>query len=121
MLNAGYISAVIKAAEQLQGITCTVDGKTLSPQITIVGIDGGRTDGTVLGVQPQAFNSAVESYNTALKKAAAESSTLRNAAFVTVPAMTGQPVGFIDDGLHYDDATLDAIRAVIKVSPSPAD
>ena len=109
--NSGNIAAAVSAAKTLKGLTCEYGGVTYSPQVVIVGIEGCDPNRKLFGsIDPTYFNGYIADYNSRLKAAAEEEGF---GCFITVDEMAGGSVGFIDDGLHYDEKTLDKIGSYI--------
>ena len=109
--NAGYISAAITAAERIASLSYAYEGNVWHPQVIVIGFDGGQITA--------AFNRYVDSYNTRLREAVNNSPVLRENAsfFTTVPEITGGRTGFISDGLHYSEGTLQQIADHLKSIP----
>ena len=98
--NAERIGAALRCAERLAAMECEHKGRLCSPRVTVVGVVGSAN---------AALNAAVDDCNALLKAGLEKSTALRGVRFVTVPEITGGQVGFINDGLHYDDAVLRAL------------
>ena len=94
------------SAEKLASMKCVHNGKTYSPRVTVIGIEGGEE--TDSGWIPQGFNRGIEAYNAELRAALEASPILAETAsrYTTVPILTGGRSDFIDDCLHYGDETL---------------
>lgn len=104
--NGSNISAAVACAEKLASMKCVHNGKTYSPRVTVIGIEGGEE--TDSGWIPQGFNRGIEAYNAELRAALEASPILAETAsrYTTVPLLTGGRSDFIDDCLHYGDETL---------------
>ncbi len=102
--NAGRMLDAVRCAERLAGMECAKNGRVCSPKITFVGVAGSANT---------LQSGAVEECNALLKAELEKSDALRGARFVTVQEITGGYVGFINDGLHYDDAVLKALADYI--------
>lgn len=113
--NDDNIRDFVSAAVRLQGMTCTLDGKTCAPKLTVIGFDGARPSGTVFRIPYEEFNAYIADYNAKLEAAVRGNSLLGGAGvrFVTVPQITGGNTDFIADGLHYGDCTLHQILSFI--------
>lgn len=108
--NSGNIAAALRCAEALSQMSCERSGRTVRPSMTVIGIEGG----TLSRYIPEDFNAFVGSYNEALESAAAQSRGFACVPrFTSVPEITNHSTGFIDDGLHYNDATLKALAEFI--------
>lgn len=114
--NAENIAAVISLGERIAALTDTADGVKRSPQVIVIGFDGGRTDAPIFGIPQEDFNRYIGNYNEMLAQAVRDSNVLKPNAesFTTVPAITGGSTGFIADGLHYSDSTLQTITDYIR-------
>ena len=104
--NAQNVAAAIACAERLASMRYVYKGREYAPTVTVIGIAGASWEG---------FNLSVDEYNELLKNAVSESEVLRDTAsrFTTVPELTEDNVGFINDGLHYDDSTLKTLAEYI--------
>lgn len=113
--NSAGISAAILAAERLVGMKYEYNGETCHPRVIVVGFDGCRAEGMMNGIPQEDFNRYIADYNEKLRAAVKRSGLLAPDAryFTTVPEIVGGKAGFVEDGLHYDDATLEAIIAYI--------
>ena len=95
--NGEYAAAAIACAEKLASMRYEFKGREYAPKMTVIGIAGASWDG---------YNDFIGEYNSLLYDAVRSSSALAEAGFTTVPLLTRQETGFINDGLHYDDKTL---------------
>ncbi|GEM_PF-1724945 len=109
--NSGNISATIAAAESIRAMTVIKDGVQYSPRVVIVGNVGCDPNNLLFGyIDPNEFNRYMADYNSALQYAAAQSGF---DCYVSLEEMAGGSIGFIDDGLHYDERTLQNICSKI--------
>ena len=111
--NSSYISAAINTAEKLASMSYEMDGITYHPEVYVIGFDGCWLTGDLFGTPQDVFNRYVQDYNDKLRSACSSSPSLQG-RFTTVQEIVGGKAGFIDDGLHYSDDTLEAIRAYIS-------
>ena len=109
--NSAYIAAAVASAETIASMSYEYEGTVYHPEVIVVGFDGGRRTGDIFGIPQDVFNRYIESYNTELRDAVNNSPVLKENAslFTTVSEITGGETGFISDGLHYSDSTLQAI------------
>ena len=112
--NEAAAAAAIKWAEQFASMHCEYEGKDVYPSITVIGIVAGARNGNVLQYSAEEFNRYEEDYNALLKETVAGSEVLRNAKWTTVPEILNNEIGFIPDGLHYNDETLKKLAEYIK-------
>lgn len=70
-------------------------------------------NGDLFGTPQDVFNRYVQDYNDKLRNACSASPYLQG-RFTTVMEIFGGKACFIDDGLHYSDDTLEAIRAYMQ-------
>ena len=104
--NGSGISAAIAFAERLASMRFEYKGKEYAPAITVIGI---------AGAQNESFNGYIDEFNALLENAVRDSAILNGSSprYTTVPEILGGEIGFIDDGLHYDDGTLKALAEFI--------
>ncbi len=115
--NAGYIAAAVRCCERLASMRHTWAGTVYAPKVTVIGIAGGARSGGVLRYSSEEFNRYEEDYNELLKNAVRESEILREAEWTSVPEILNNGIGFLEDGLHYDDPTLKRLAEFI-LAPS---
>ena len=106
--NSSNIESLLWAANQLRDLTCIVGGKDeVHPTVKIIGFAGGTDEFDIFGSIPHdEFNRYIDDYNANLMEA------LENEDFkdnTTVGDILGDKLGFLDDGLHYDGASIDAL------------
>ena len=109
--NSTYIAAAVASAEMIASMSYEYEGTVYHPEVIVIGFDGGRRTGDIFGIPQDVFNRYIESYNTELRDAVNNSPVLKENAslFTTVSEITGGETGFISDGLHYSDSTLQTI------------
>lgn len=106
--NDENISAAISAAERFASMEYEYNGQTHKPKVIVIGIVGTVREGVFArDLTAEAFNSCIDDYNEKLKKAVENSPALKEYSnlYTTVLDIVGE-TGFIDDKLHFDDATL---------------
>ena len=113
--NSTYIRDAVRAAERLSELSYDNGEGVFRPLVIVVGFDGCWTTSDLWGTPQSTFNRYVSDYNTSLQSAVNASESLAEGAgyFTTVPDICGGKAGFIDDGLHYSDDTLESIAAYI--------
>lgn len=111
--NSSYISAAINTAEELASMSYEMNGITYHPEVYVIGFDGCWLTGDLFGTPQDVFNRYVQEYNEKLGSACSSSPSLQG-RFTTVQDIVGDNAGFIDDGLHYSDDTLEAICSYIS-------
>lgn len=106
--NGPLIASAIACAERLASMEYELRGRTYSPAVTVIGIEGGLEGGKWI---PVGYNRSIAAYNSALRAAVEASPILSETAprFTSVPEIMGGSADFIDDGLHYGDDTLRAL------------
>ena len=114
--NEQHIQAALSAAERIASLSCEQDGEVFHPQVYVIGFAGGRNTGSIVSVPHAVFNRYCGDYCEKLHAAVDASALLRDTApyYTAVPEIVQGEVGFIDDGLHYDDQTLDRIVTYIN-------
>ncbi len=90
------------------------EGKDVYPSVTVIGIVAGARNGNVLQYSAEEFNRYEEDYNALLKETVAGSEVLQNAEWTTVPKILNNEIGYIRDGLHYNDETLKKLAEYIN-------
>ena len=93
---------------------CEYEGKDVTPSVTVIGIVAGARKGIVLRYHAEEFNRYEEDYNALLKENVTNSAVLQNAEWTTVPEILNNVIGFISDGLHYNDETLKKLADYIS-------
>ena len=104
--NEAAAAAAVKWAEQFASMHYEYEGKDVYPSVTVIGIVTGARKGVVLRYPAEEFNRYEEDYNALLKAKVMNSEILQNAKWTTVPEILNNEIGFITDGLHYNDETL---------------
>lgn len=112
--NTENIRAALRWAERVASMRCEYQGVQVAPHVTVIGIAAGAREGTIAGYPAEEFNSCEEAYNRKLKEAVAGSEILSEAGFTTVPEILSDRVGFLEDGIHYDDDTLKRLAEYIS-------
>lgn len=112
--NEAAAKAAVMWAEQYASMHYEYEGKDVYPSVTVIGIVAGARKGNVLQYSAEEFNRYEEDYNTLLKETVAGSEVLRNAEWTTVPEILNNEIGFIPDGLHYNDETLKKLAEYIN-------
>ena len=112
--NEAAAAAAIKWAEQFASMHCEYEGKDVTPSVTVIGIVAGARKGIVLRYPAEEFNRYEEDYNALLKETVTNSAVLQNAEWTTVPEILNNEIGFISDGLHYNDETLKKLADYIS-------
>ena len=109
--NSAYIAAAVASAETIAFMSYEYEGTVYHPDVIVIGFDGGRRTGDIFGIPQDVFNRYIEIYNTELRNTVHNSPVLKENAsmFTTVSEITGGKTGFISDGLHYSDSTLQTI------------
>ena len=106
--NSASIQAALRAAEQVAALSWEADGRLSHPEVIVIGFDGfAEAYGEINRWYPE--------FNERLGEAVLASESL--SAYTTVPEIVGGKAGFLDDGLHYDDATLKALVQYIIGAP----
>lgn len=111
--NSSYIDSAVSTAERLASMSYEMNGVVYQPDVFVIGFDGCWLNGDLFGTPQDVFNRYVQDYNDKLRNACSASPYLQG-RFTTVMDIVGGKAGFIDDGLHYSDDTLEAIRAYIS-------
>lgn len=111
--NSSYINSAVSTAERLASMSYEMDGVVYQPEVFVIGFDGCWTTGDLFGTPHDVFNRYVQDYNDNLRNACS-SSRLLQGRFTTVQDIVGGKAGFIDDGLHYSDDTLEKIISYIS-------
>ncbi|HRR77451.1 MAG TPA: hypothetical protein P5191_11655 [Ruminococcus sp.] len=111
--NSSYISSAIGTAERLASMSYEVNDTIYHPEVFVIGFDGCWLTGDLFGTPQDVFNRYIQDYNDKLASACSSSSSLKN-RFTTVMDIVGGKAGFIDDGLHYSDDTLEKIISYIS-------
>ncbi|NLT10474.1 MAG: hypothetical protein GXY08_13410 [Ruminococcus sp.] len=111
--NSSYISSAVSTAERLASMSYEMNGVVYRPEIFVIGFDGCWLTGDLFGTPQDVFNRYVQDYNDKLRNACSATPYLKG-RFTTVMEIVSGKAGFIDDGLHYSDDTLEAIRAYIS-------
>ena len=113
--NEESIQRAVSCAEKLASMEYEYNGEVYNPTVTVIGIATGATDKPVLRYEPEQFNRYGDEFNELLKKAVTDSPVLNETAerWTTVPEILNNGIGFIDDGLHYDDTSLKALAEYV--------
>lgn len=107
--NGERVEAALWWAEQLASLTYEYEGRTYMPNMTVIGIAAGSRDGSVMSYTSEEFNRYEDAFNELLKEAVSSSEVLQDAEWTTVPEILHDEIGFMEDGLHYNDETLKAL------------
>ena len=112
--NEAAAAAAVKWAEQYASMHYEYEGKDVYPSVTVIGIVAGARKGNVMQYSAQEFNRYEEDFNALLKEKVSGSEVLKNAEWTTVPEILNNEIGFIPDGLHYNDETLKKLAEYIS-------
>lgn len=112
--NEASAEAAAAAAERLASMRTEHQGQTVSPRVTFIGIVAGSRDVPVVGYPCEEFNRYEDAFNELLKETVSASPILHEAEWTTVPKILEGTIGFISDGLHYDDPTLRKLAAYMN-------
>lgn len=89
-------------------MSCEINGIVYHPTVNVIGFEGGKLNGNILGIPHESFNRYVADYNDRLYDTYSSSDVLKSNSklFSTVHSIVDGKTDFIDDGLHYSDDTL---------------
>ncbi|MBR1739199.1 MAG: hypothetical protein IJ737_02810 [Ruminococcus sp.] len=109
--NEAYITAAADAAAEIAGMRCSMNGEEVSPRVVVIGFDGCWDTAPLFGIPQEDFNRYLYDYSDRLRTALAERGLTE---YTTVMEINGGKAGFIDDGLHYDEATLERLCGFVR-------
>ena len=114
--NEPHIRAVLRTAETLASLSYTYEEQVYHPRVYLLGLAGGWEKGSIVSIPYRRFNQFCDDYNAKLRLALNAAPLLEDTApfYATIAQMVQGEIGFIDDGLHYDDPTLSSIIAYLK-------